>query len=349
MAEKQTGSFSEGIVGVRVKRFLGLSVMKIAKELLLKTEVSEREKVLESLILPLVKETFTLSSGDNPVTQAKVFLASLGFSPCEIDWKEDTRIGRIFLGKGRIWRSSSEEEEKLVRSLLLIVARGLGFSFIESRARASFLTSDKLTPRFTYGIQFRAAEDVFAEVMGTSEETPGVTLSIGVLLEPILGSGIRSRDVARFLIEATRVVVGRTLPELLERPDIADKPLKILELFFTNIEDLQRSQAYAHEIGEIMVRNLRTDFPQLKNHQLLKGIGLLPVDEIDELLFYGSVDICGTGERGSNISFCQFLGQLWGGYSSEVLGKKFQMVEDPMCAGGKGTKCIFTLTEVSSG
>ena len=349
MAEKQTGGYSEGIVGVRVKRFLGLSVMKIAKELLLKTEVSEREKVLESLILPLVKETFTLSSGDNPVTQAKVFLALLGFSPCEIDWKEDTRIGRIFLGKGRIWRASSEEEEKLVRSLLLIVARGLGFSFIESRARASFLTSDKLTPRFTYGIQFRAEEDVFAEVMGTPEGTPGVTLSIGALLEPILGSGISSRDVAQFLIEATRVVVGKTLPELLERQDIADKPLKILELFYTNIEDSERSRAYAHEIGEIMVRNLRTDFPLLKNHQLLKGIGRLPVDQIDELLFYGSVDICGTGERGSNLSFCQFLGQLWSGYSSEVLGKKFQMVEDPMCAGGKGTKCIFTLTEVSSG
>ena len=91
MAEKQSGGYSEGIIEVRVKRFLGLSVMKVTLELLRKPQLSEREKILESIILPLIKETFTLSSGDNPITQAKVFLASLGFSPCEIDWKDDTR------------------------------------------------------------------------------------------------------------------------------------------------------------------------------------------------------------------------------------------------------------------
>ena len=86
----------------------------------------------------------------------------------------------------------------------------------------------------------------------------------------------------------------------------------------------------------------------MKNHQLLKGIGLLPIDQIDELLFYGSAAICGSGERGSNLAFCQFLGQLWSGYSSEILGKKFQMLEDPLFAGSKSSKCIFTLTEIST-
>jgi hypothetical protein len=348
MAEKETGGYSEGIVGVRVKRFLGFTVMKFAKELLQKTEVSERGKVLESLMLPLVKESFTLTEGDNPSVQAKVFLASLGFSPCEIDWKEDTRIGQVFLGKGRIWKASTEVDQKLVESLLLTVVKGLGFSFIGGNVQISYISSEKLSPRFTYGIQFRAAEDVFAETIGTSEDTPGVTLSIGALLEPILGSGIKSCDAAQFLIEATKDVVGKTLPELLERPDIADKPLKILELFYTNIEDSERTWVHAHDIGKIMVENLRSDFPQLKNHQLLKGIGLLPPDQIDELLFYGSVDICGSGDRGSNLSFCKFLGHLWGGFASEVLQKNFQLIEDPMCATGRGSKCIFTLTEVPS-
>jgi len=57
LAEKQATGYSEGIVGVRVKRFLGLSVMNIAKELLEQTEKVEREKVLETIILPLVRET----------------------------------------------------------------------------------------------------------------------------------------------------------------------------------------------------------------------------------------------------------------------------------------------------
>ncbi len=319
----------------------------MAKELLEKIEKSEREKALEAIILPLVRETFSLSAGDNPTAQAKLFLASLGFSPCEIEWKEDTRIGTILLGKGRIWRSASEKEEKLVRSLLLIVVKGLGFAFMGTSVKASFITSETLSPRFTYEIQFRATEDVFAEVIGTEEEIPGVSLSISVLLEPILGTGIRTQDAARFLIEATKIVVSENLPSLLERKDIIDKPLKILELFYINIDDSEKLSRLAHQIGEIMIRNIRLEFPNLKNHQLLKGIGLLPIEEIDELLFYGSVEICGTGERGSNLPFCKFLGQMWSGYASEVLGKRFQMDEDPLCAGGTGTKCIFTLSEVS--
>ncbi|MHA1940293.1 MAG: hypothetical protein ACW97P_01050 [Candidatus Hodarchaeales archaeon] len=346
MAEKQTSGYSEGIVGVRVKRFLGLSVMKIAKEHLKSIEPGDRLKTLEAIILPLVRETFALSSGDNPSSQAKIFLASLGFSPCEINWKEDTRIGQVLLGKGRIWRSSSIEEENLVKNLILIVIKGLGQAFLDSNVQASFIDSEVLSPRFTYELQFRGAEDVFAEVIGTDEEIPGVTLSSKVLLDPILGTGISARDAARFLIEGTRIVVGKHLPELLERKDIIDKPLKILELFYLNVEDPETVFRNAHEIGSIMVKNIRIEFPDLKNHQLLKGIGLLPVEEIDELLFYGSVDICGVGDRGSNMSFCRFLGHIWSGYSSEVLEKNFQMLEDPLCAGGKGTKCIFTLTEV---
>ncbi|UCG89546.1 MAG: hypothetical protein JSU57_03475, partial [Candidatus Heimdallarchaeota archaeon] len=99
--------------------------------------------------------------------------------------------------------------------------------------------------------------------------------------------------------------------------------------------------------GTLMVRNIKQALPMLDRHQILKGIGLLPPDEIDELLFYGDVDICGE-ERGKNITFCRFLGHIWSGYASEVLGKKFRMTEDPLCASSTGTKCIFTLEEVHS-
>jgi len=346
LSDKQPTGYSEGIVGVRVKRFLGLSVMHLARELIKQTDSSESQELIETTILPLLKQTFSLSVGDNPEAQARTFLASLGFSPCEITWHEDTRIGNVLLGRGRIWRSSSEEEEKLVKKLILIVVKGLGSAFMDSNVQTSFVSSELLSPRFTYEIQFRAIEDVFAESIGTSEDTPGVSLSLKVLLEPILGSGIRSRDAARFLIEATQKTVGKYQSSLLERSDLKDKPLKLLELFYLNIEDSELIANYAHEIGEEMIRGIRIEFPELKNHQLLKGIGLLPIEEIDELLFYGSAEICGSGVRGSHLSFCQFLGQMWGGFASEVLGKQFQMLEYPLCAAGKGTKCIFTISEI---
>jgi len=346
LSDKQATGYSEGIVGVRVKRFLGLSVMHLASELIKQADPSESQELIEAIILPLLRQTFSLSAGDNPEAQAKTFLASLGFSPCEISWQEDTRIGNVLLGRGRIWRSTSEKEEKLVKKLILTVVKGLGSAFMDSNVLSSFVSSELLSPRFTYEIQFRATEDVFAESIGTSEDTPGVSLSLKLLLEPILGSGLRSRDAARFLIEATQKTVGKYQPTLLERSDIKDKPLKLLELFYLNIEDSDLIAKYAHEIGEEMIRSVRIEFPEMKNHQLLKGIGLLPVEEIDELLFYGSAEICGSGVRGSHISFCQFLGQMWGGFASEVLGKQFRMLEDPLCARGKGTKCIFTISEL---
>ncbi len=80
---------------------------------------------------------------------------------------------------------------------------------------------------------------------------------------------------------------------------------------------------------------------------MLKGIGLLPPDEIDELMFYGDVSICGTKDKGINISFCHFLGDIWSGFATGVLGKEFKMAEDPLCASGIGTKCIFTIEAVT--
>ena len=63
MSDKQSTGYSEGIVGVRVKRFLGLSVMHLASELLKQSKSSESQEMIETIILPLIKETFSLYEG----------------------------------------------------------------------------------------------------------------------------------------------------------------------------------------------------------------------------------------------------------------------------------------------
>ena len=163
------------------------------------------------------------------------------------------------------------------------------------------------------------------------------------LLSPILGTSVRVQDAIRHLVEATRSVAEEFQPEILQREDIRSYPLKILEILYLKLQERDDKSSFAHRIGVLMAQNIRHERPELPNHKMLKGIGLLPVEEIDELMFYGSVDICGTKERGINLSFCHFLGDLWAGYSTEVLGKEFKMAEDPLCASGTGTKCIFTL------
>ncbi|MHA2225000.1 MAG: hypothetical protein ACXAC8_07335 [Candidatus Hodarchaeales archaeon] len=340
-------SHSEAVAGVRIKRFLAMAVMKLSEEIL-KSKTEESKKFLESLMVDLVKSTFTLTSSDNKLNQTKLFLASLGFSPCEIEWMEDVRLGKILLGKGRIWKIKSDKDAKLVKLLLSALVKGLGHSFVGSNVQVDFIENQLLPPRFTYELQFRATEDVFAETIRPVEEKTEVLLSAGSLLEPILGRGINVQVATQFLLEGTHEVVMQYLPNLLDRSDIEAYPLKLIEVFYLSLQDDDRLPVAAHEIGVIMVNRARKAFPDLKQHQMLKGIGLLPPEEIDELLFYGSVDICGSQNKGKNISFCRFLGHIWSGYSSAVLNKTFQLAEDPLCASGSGTKCIFTLEEVPS-
>lgn len=346
MSNVSPTSHSEAIAGVRIKRFLTMAVLKFSKELLNNSRKREDTKnFIESTITDLVKSSFTLSTSDNPVSQAKLFVASLGFSPCEIEWAEDVRLGKFLLGKSRLWKATNEKETELIKLLILAIVKGLGYSFVEGNVEVSFVDG-VLPPRFSYQVQFRTAEDVFAESIKSVEEKSEVLLSAGSLLDPIIGGGLQSQNATHFLIEATQSVVEEFKPELLQRSDIQSYPLKLLEVFYLQMKEDDRFESAASQIGIQIVQSVRNDFPQLKNHQLLKGIGLLPPEEIDELMFYGSVEICGKGNEGKNLTFCTFLGHIWGGFASEVLGKPFRMLEAPLCATGKGTKCIFTLEEV---
>lgn len=349
MAETPRSTHSEAIAGVRVKRFLTLAVMKLANELLTRSDTEETRKFIESTILDLVKTNFSLTSSDNPLSQAKLFIASLGFSPCEIEWAEDVRLGKILLGKGRLWKATTKRDTELVKLLLSTIVKGIGTTILNSSTQVNFIEDAVLPPRFTYELQFRASEDVFAETIqkvSEDKEKSEFLLSAGSLLSPILGTGIRIQAATRNLIEATRTIAEEVQPDLLQRKDLEEYPLKLLEVVFIKFQENDQLTSIAHRIGVLMVEGIRQEFPDIENHKLLKGIGLLPPEEIDELLFYGSVEICGTKKRGVNLGFCHFLGDIWAGYSSGVLGREFQMSEDPLCASGTGTKCIFTLEAV---
>jgi len=346
LTEPSQSSHSEAIAGVRVKRFLTLTVLKLSEEILRRSKSEETAKSLERNIIDLVKSSFVLSASDNPTAQAKLFLASLGFSPCEIEWLEDVRLGKILLGKSRLWKASNDFEANLIKLLLTSIVKGIGYSFIDANVEVSFIEGELLPPRFSYEIQFRAAEDVFAESFQIKKEDQAeVTLPANTLLEPILGTGVRVQSAIQFLIEGTHIVVEKNRPELLQRTGIEAYPLKLLEVFFIEVQEDPFAEMFAREIGTYMVKELRSALPDLKNHQILKGIGLLPPEQIDELLFYAPSDICGTENQGKKFEFCKFLGHIWAGFSSEVLEKPFRMTEDPLCA-GKGSNCIFTFEEV---
>ena len=348
MTEPSQTSHSEAIAGVRVKRFLTLTVLKLSEELLKRSTSEETVKNLERNIVELVKSSFILSASDNPSAQAKLFFASLGFSPCEIEWLEDVRLGKILLGKSRLWKASNDFETNLIKLLLTSIVKGIGYSFIDANVEVSFIDTEPLPPRFSYEIQFRAAEDIFAETFQTKkEEQAEVTLPANALLEPILGTGVRIQSATQFLVEGTRKIVEKNRPELLQRTGIETYPLKLLEVFFLEVQEDPSMEIFAQEIGSYMVKELRSALPDLKNHQILKGIGLLPPEEIDELLFYAPSDICGTESHGKKYAFCKFLGHIWAGFSSEVLEKPFRMIEDPLCA-GKGSNYIFTFEEVKN-
>ena len=65
------------------------------------------------------------------------------------------------------------------------IIKGLGYSFVEGNVEVSFVDG-VLPPRFSYEVQFRTAEDVFAESIHSKEEKSEVLLSAGSLLDPII-------------------------------------------------------------------------------------------------------------------------------------------------------------------
>lgn len=329
---------SEGIAGVRVKRFLALGLMELAKEL--HDRLGDKSDLLiEKFVINSIRTSFMVSSNEKAVSQITFFLASLGLQPVDIDLNEELRVGRIYLGPSRIWKPA-ESSSHLVNLLLKSITKGLGESLIGTNVDSRPLEED-LPPKFEYLFEIRSTEDIFA---ASTEEDTSIKLSANKLLEPILGNKLDEGIVSNFLIEASREFVSKEMPNILEHEEIKKFPLKILELCYITSLDNTRIDLNGKIIGKILGEKVLSYYPELKPNDFIQGLGMLPLDQIDELLFYAKHDMITTDDDMHKKEFSRFIASLWAGFATQILQVDF-VADEPMFGNSKSISSIFTLTK----
>lgn len=328
---------STGLVEVRAKRFIMSSYYEMAKYL--STNSSTWERDLNRAIDSAMKSSFRLSEDQSVENQLRIFLMWLGFSPVDVRWTEDVRVGRVYIGTSRMWKINNKglEQDPLMKVILTSTIGSLGGIIMGTAAKCELLSGETLPPRFQACLQF--SERI-------SELRKGVT-SVEIvstsLVKPILSQRVSVEDAAQLLLESCRSWLEENEPDLLEqrRGEIDSIPAVLIHIVFKRAVELDLTEDIGRKIGMLLYDSISHANPELSqpNH-FLKGLGLMSPEDINELMFYEKEkQIC----HGTSEEFCYFIAHVWSGFCSKVLNKEFKAAEPPLCGTGSSSLCIFTI------
>jgi len=305
----------------------------------LSRSVKEWEPRVSQVITSAVKRTFSASEDMALETQSKIFLRWLGFSPVDVWWSEDVRVGRIYLGTSRLWKGDlADSTNERLRTIVQAIVKGMGQAFLGGESRVDILKDVDLPTRHTLCIQFSEMTTI-----PTSKKLKEEKLTLGVdLVEPFLGKAVSSKEGLDTLIDASISWLKEEESEVyrLYENDLLEVPLKSLYIAHKMGVDRGREEEFAWKIGKRFHSAIEDITGEAAPHQLIKGLGLLPPDQITELIFYcRNPSMC----QPENIQFTQFLSKIWEKYLGEVLGKPF-FADKPVRAAGSGNLCLFSFS-----
>ncbi len=328
---------SDQIAGARAKTFLANSLYDLMEEL--SGCVEDWESRIVRVVSSAAKRAFTSSEDMALETQAKVFLRWLGFSPVDVWWSDDVRVGRIYLGTSRLWKGDlADSSNEKLRALVLAIIKGMGFAFLGGETKSEVMQDADLPTRHTLCIQFTEVASV-----PTTGALKKETVTLGTdLVEPFLGKAISAKNALDLLVESGVNWLKEEEAESyrIYENDLAEVPLKALYIAQKIAIDRNRQTEIAWKIGDRFVAEIKNLAQDAAPNQLIKGLGLLPPEHISELMFYGrNPSMC----QSENLMFTEFLLKIWEKYLGEVLGKRF-IAEKPMTAAGSGKLCLYSFT-----
>ncbi|MFW9914474.1 MAG: hypothetical protein ACFFGZ_02590 [Candidatus Thorarchaeota archaeon] len=331
---------SEQIAGARAKNFLATALYDLIEEFAGCTK--DWEERVSRVASVAARRSFSASEDMTLETQAKVFLRWLGFSPVDVWFSDDVRVGRIYLGTSRLWKGDlADSANEKLRTLVLAIIKGMGFAFLGGETKSEVMQDADLPTRHTVCIQFTEVASV-----PTTGALKKETVTLGTdLVEPFLGKAISAKNALDLLVESSLDWLKEEEAESyrIYENDLAEVPLKVLYIAQKIAIDRNRQTEIAWKIGDRFVaeiKNLAQDAPP---NDLIKGLGLLPPEQISELMFYGrNPTMC----QSENLMFTEFLLKIWERYLGELLGKRF-IAEKPIAAAGSGKLCLYSFTSSS--
>ncbi len=343
----RTSSMSQGIAGVRAKRFLAKAVYELASEI--SRKVPDAQKELREIVSTAIKASFEFSPEQALTSQTNSFLQWLGFSPVDVEWDEDQRKGVVLIGTSRMWKGNILEDEVL-QIIVLAIIEGLSRLFLRASAKVEIDRKMELPPRYKVCIRFSSRYDVDVEKIAiprkgvkaapTTATKSGVFNVLGQdLVTPIIGRRIGKDEAIEALVKSSWDYIQEKRPDLIERheEDLELNPVYILWVTFEMAMADGLIKQVAADIGAGFHSLLRDPRPTAKPSDLLRGVGLLPIEEEEELMFTSPNRIC----QHSHEDFCKFLTHIWARYASLALDREV-VADPPSCASGASSLCIYT-------
>lgn len=334
-------SLTEGISGVRAKKFFSETLYSLFDKF--SKIIPNWEEQLEHLIIESYNNNMG-SSTTPKVHDINSFLRWIGFSPVELNWNEDMKIGRMFFSTNVLWQSDPVND-KIVRIVVKSLAKAIGTQYIGSEPHLVFIDENKLPPRYKVGIRFVDKSEAISSKIDHAMEATSLSMGNHVF-DPILTPSIDPEFASKAFIEGSIELIKETYPTewVTLGQELQEVPSKLLLFLYKKASIESALKDVGNQLGKIIADKIKEKYKDFKPYKVIKGIGLMPINTITDLMSYGSPTLCNNSK---NVDFCVFMTHIWSVIISEFLGQAF-MPEIPLCATSSSNVCIYTFKKMDT-
>jgi hypothetical protein len=338
---------ADQVIGVKAKKFLMQTIYLFASKY--SKIVSNWVVQVTEIIEQTVEQSFDPDERKLEENTTK-FLQWLGFSPVDVKWYPDQKIGKFMIGTSRMWQDPKTDNISKVIMHSLIGA--LGAKLLGEKPEVVQLTS-QLPPRINVGYEIRERYGDISTVELNDETAPTIEpLSLDSsapvvdhakpssgkishmryksLIEPFLGPEIDEEKAAKVLMEETLSLLRENYSEDLDSFDLTT--LNLMLFLFQRSAKEDKWQDKAIELGKNFATKMKELYKNIESNGAIEGMGALKPDSFDEFLFYG--------KHQSSEEFCHFLALIFQEYVSKFTDIEFK-ADKPLCATSGSSLCLY--------
>ncbi len=336
---------AEQVIGVKAKKFLMQTIYLFASKY--SKIVSNWVEQVSEVIEQTVEQSFDPDERKIEENTAK-FLQWLGFSPVDVKWYPDQKIGRFMIGTSRMWQDPKTDNVTKVIMHSLIGA--LGKKLLGEKPDVTQITG-QLPPRIIVGYEIRERYGDISPIDLT--DTPQVDVNQPTktiepssdpkpsstkmspsryksLIEPFIGHEIDENLAAKTLMDETLALLKKKYPEDLETFDLGT--LNLLLFLFQQSAKEEKWEESASELGKRFASKMKESYQNVEPNGAIEGMGALKPDSFDEFLFYGKHQ---TSEE-----FCHFIAIIFQEYLSLFMDIEYK-ADKPLCATSGSSLCLY--------
>ncbi|OLS18797.1 MAG: hypothetical protein HeimC3_48610 [Candidatus Heimdallarchaeota archaeon LC_3] len=336
---------ADQVIGVKAKKFLMQSIYLFASKY--SKIVSNWVEQVSEIIEQTVEQSFDPDERKLEENTAK-FLQWLGFSPVDVKWYPEQKIGRFMIGTSRMWQDP--KTDNVTKVIMHSLIGSLGKKLLGEKPDVSQITG-QLPPRIIVGYEIRERYgdispidiadtpqvDVIQPTKNSESESGSKPTTTKItstryksLIEPFIGPDIDEALAAKTLMEETLDLLKEKYPADLESYNLGN--LNLLLFLFQRSAKEEKWKESASDLGKRFAGKMREFYPNTEPNGAIEGMGALKPDSFDEFLFYGKHQ---TSEE-----FCNFIAIIFQEYVSVFMDLEFK-ADKPLCATSGSNLCLY--------